>query len=122
MEFGFYVGGIYQYVPYINLFDFTRLNNLPDPIYPQEAATKQYVDSTISSKRYYTTATIPSTAPYEVTIAHNLNDLAPTYVVYDDSTGEQIEPANVTVIDANTLKLEFGSEDAGKTIRVKVIA
>lgn len=122
LEFGFYVGGIYQYVPYINLFDFTRLNNLPDPIYPQEAATKQYVDSTISSKRYYTTATIPSTAPYEVTIAHNLNDLAPTYVVYDDSTGEQIEPANVTVIDANTLKLEFGSEDAGKTIRVKVIA
>ncbi|GEM_PF-5100150 len=74
------------------------------------------------ARTFGTVTTIGTVSPYEVTITHNLNDLAPLVVVYDDDTGEMIEPQSVTVVDANTIKLTFGSEDAGKTIRVKVMA
>jgi len=98
-----------------------KITNLAEPTASSDATTKNYVDTQISSKRYYTTTTIPSSSPYTVDITHNLNDPAPVYAVYDDSTGEQIIPLSATVVDNNTLRLEFSSEDAGKTIRVKVI-
>lgn len=71
---------------------------------------------------YKEVVTVPSSSPYEVTVTHNLVDDAPAVFVYDDSTGELVEPQAITVVDENTIKLTFSSAEAGKTFRVKVVA
>jgi len=62
---------------------------------------------------YLHTQSSPSTT-WNVT--HNLNDTRPVLEIYDND-GVAIEPVSITITDANSLVIEFGSEVAG-TARV----
>lgn len=59
---------------------------------------------------------VPSSGSVTVSITHNLNNLAPDYVFVDIASGNIVD-AGVTVTNANTISVEFGSPPASNQFR-----
>ncbi len=78
----------------------------------------QSIDATLNSMGggiIRTYAHVQSTAALIWTILHNQSSLNPTVTVYD-STGEQVWPDAVNVVDMNTINVKFVSPQDGKAL------
>jgi hypothetical protein len=107
-----YVDGLIGGGPFLPTAGGTMLGHIVLPGNPTlalQAAPKQYVDSAISDKGFTFTQVVAATT---WTVIHNKNTTNLIAQVYIGN--EQTIPDALTIIDSNTITVQFGAAVAGK--------